>query len=142
MDPIVLSSSIDYTRGQATYNGLIQILDNMALHPELAEEWTTNSDATEYTFKIRKGVEFHDGSPLTADDVVWSMNRHLGEDSPSVAKALFGTVKEWKKVDSHTVTAVLNSPDSDLPAKLGEKQFKVVKAAGGRIRTKGSERAR
>ena len=127
MDPIVLSSSIDYTRGRATYNGLIQILDNMTLHPELAEEWSPNSNATEYTFKIRKGVEFHDGSSLTADDVVWSMNRHLGEDSPSVAKALFGTVKEWKKVDSHTVKAVLNSPDSDLPAKLGEKQFKVVK---------------
>ena len=127
MDPIVFTSGIDYTRGIATYNGLIQFGDNMSLHPELAEEWSPNSDATEYTFKIRKGVEFHDGSPLTADDVVWSMNRHLGEDSPSVAKALFGTVKEWKKVDSHTVAAVLNSPDSDLPAKLGEKQAKVVK---------------
>ena len=119
MDPIVFTSGIDYTRGIATYNGLIQFGDNMSLHPELAEEWSPNSDATEYTFKIRKGVEFHDGSPLTADDVVWSMNRHLGEDSPSVAKALFGTVKDGE-VDSHTVAAVLNSPDSDLPAKLGE----------------------
>ena len=127
MDPIVFTSGIDYTRGIATYNGLIQFGDNMTLHPELAEEWSPNSNATEFTFKIRKGVEFHDGSPLTADDVVWSMNRHLGEDSPSVAKALFGTVKEWQKVDSHTVKAVLTSPDSDLPAKLGEKQAKVVK---------------
>ena len=73
MDPIVFTSGIDYTRGRATYNGLIQIRDNMALAPELAEEWSVNSNATEYTFKIRKGVEFHDGSPLTADDVVWSM---------------------------------------------------------------------
>ena len=127
MDPIVFTSGIDYTRGRATYNGLIQIRDNMALAPELAEEWSPNSDATEYTFKIRKGVEFHDGSPLTADDVVWSMNRHLGEDSPSTAKSLFAAVAEWKKVDSHTVKAVLNTSDSDLPAKLGEKQFKVAK---------------
>ena len=127
MDPIVFTSGIDYTRGRATYNGLIQILDNMTLHPELAEEWSTNSNATEFTFKIRKGVEFHDGSPLTADDVVWSMNRHLGEDSTSVIKAFFGTVKEWTKVDSHTVKAVLTSPDSDLPVKLGEKQAKIVK---------------
>ena len=127
MDPIVFTSGIDYTRGRATYNGLIQIRDNMALAPELAEEWSVNSNATEYTFKIRKGVEFHDGSPLTADDVVWSMNRHLGEDSLSVAKAFFGTVNEWKKVDSHTVKAVLSSPDSDLPIKLGEKQIKIVK---------------
>lgn len=127
MDPIVFTSNIDYTRGRATYNGLVQIRDNMELAPELAEEWSVNDNATEFTFKIRKGVTFHDGSPLTADDVIWSMNRHLGEDSTSVIKAFFTTVSEWKKVDSHTVKAILNSPDADLPAKLGEKQAKIVK---------------
>ncbi|MGI9303139.1 MAG: ABC transporter substrate-binding protein [Gammaproteobacteria bacterium] len=127
MDPIVFTSTIDYTRGRATYNGLVQILADMTLHPELAEEWSPNNDNSEYTFKIRKGVEFHDGSPMTADDVVWSMSRHLGEDSPSTIKAFFETVKEWKKVDSHTVKAVLSSPDADLPAKLGEKQAKIVR---------------
>jgi peptide/nickel transport system substrate-binding protein len=127
MDPIVFTSTIDYTRGHATYNGLVQILDNMTLHPELAEEWSSNSNATEFTFKIRKGVHFHDGSPLTADDVIWSMNRHLGEDSPSVIKAFFASISEWKKVDSHTVKAILSTPDSDLPVKLGEKQAKIVK---------------
>ena len=44
MDPIVFTSSIDYARGRATYNNLIQILDNMSLHPELAEEWSTNKN--------------------------------------------------------------------------------------------------
>ena len=127
MDPMLFTSGIDYTRGRATYNNLTQILDNMTLHPELAEEWTANSDATEFTFKIRKGVEFHDGSPLTADDVVWTMNRHLGVESPSTGKALVGSVKEWIKVDSHTVRAELSTPDSDLPIKLGEKQFKIAK---------------
>lgn len=127
MDPIVFTSAIDYPRGRATYNGLVQILDNMTLHPELAEEWSTNKNASEYTFKIRKGVHFHDGSKMTADDVVWSMRRHLGKDSPSVIKALMSSVEEWKKVDSYTVKAILNTPDSDLPAKLGEKQAKIVK---------------
>ena len=127
MDPIVFTSGIDYTRGRATYNNLIQMLDGMSLHPELAEEWTPNGDATEFTFKIRKGVEWHDGSTLTADDVIWSMNRHLGDDSLSVIKAFFSTVEEWKKIDSHTVKVILNSPDSDLPAKLSEKQAKIVK---------------
>jgi len=127
MDPVVFTSNIDYTRGRATYNGLIQILDNMSLHPELAEEWSANSNATEYTFKIRKGVHFHDGSRLTADDVIWSMNRHLGDKSVSVIKPLLASVSEWKKVDSHTVKAILNTPDSDIPAKLGEKQAKIVK---------------
>ena len=127
MDPIVFTSGIDYTRGRATYNNLIQILDNMSLHPELAAEWSSNSDATEFTFKIQKGVRFHDGSPLTADDVVWSMNRHLGDDSTSVIKTFFAAVSEWRKIDSHTVKAILDTPDSDLPIKLGEKQAKIVK---------------
>ena len=127
MDPIVFTSGIDYTRGRATYNGLVQMRDNMALAPELAEEWSANKDATEYSFKIRQGVEFHDGSPLTAEDVVWSMNRHLGDDSASVAKALFQSVQEWKKVDGHTVKAMLKTSDSDLPAKLTEKQAKIAK---------------
>jgi peptide/nickel transport system substrate-binding protein len=127
MDPVVFQSTVDFVRGRATYNGLIQILDNLSIHPELAEEWSSNSNATEFTFKIRKGVHFHDGSPLTADDVVWSMNRHLGEKSISVAKAIVATVNEWKKVDSHTVKAILNTPNADLPISLGTFHFKIVK---------------
>ncbi|MCP4207307.1 MAG: ABC transporter substrate-binding protein, partial [Shimia sp.] len=78
-------------------------------------------------FKIRKDVVFHDGSKLTADDVVWSMRRHLGEDSKSVVKPLVAVVKEWKKVDSHTVKAILHSPDADLATILGVFQFKIAK---------------
>lgn len=127
MDPMVFTSGIDYTRGRATYNNLVQMLDGMSLHPELAESWEPNGNATEFTFKLRKGVTWHDGSDFTADDVVWSMNRHLPEDSASVIKAFFTNVTEWKKVDKHTVKATLSSPDSDLPAKLSEKQAKIVK---------------
>ena len=107
MDPIVMTSNVDYTRAHAAYNGLVQIRDNMVVRPELAEEFTPNSNATEWTFKLRKGVKFHDGSSFSADDVLWSMNRHLGEKSPSVIKGFFSQVKEWKKMDSHTVKACL-----------------------------------
>ena len=127
MDPIVFRSEIDYTRGRATYNGLVQILDNMSLHPDLAEEWSTNKNATEHTFKIRKGVTFHDGSKLTANDVVWSMNRHLGKESPSTMKSVLTSVKEWKKIDAYTVKAVMNTPDAELPNKMGMYQAKIVK---------------
>ena len=127
MDPIVRTSNIDYTRAHTAYNGLVQMRENMQLKPELAEEFTPNSDATVWTFKLQKGVKFHDGSNFSADDVIWSMNRHLGEKTPSVIKGFFSQVKEWKKIDSHTVKAILNSPDSDLPAKLSEKQAKIVK---------------
>ena len=127
LDPIVCTSTIDYMRQCTSHNGLIQIWDNMSLHPELAEEWSVNSNATEYTFKLRKGVTFHDGSAFSADDVLWSMNRHLGKDSPSSIKAFFAAVVEWKKIDSHTVKLSLSSPDADMPIKLTQFQAKIVK---------------
>ena len=127
MDPILATSSIDYTRHRAHYNSLVQLNEKVMPQPELAEEFSSNDNATEYTFKIRKDVVFHDGSKLSADDVVWSMRRHLGKDSKSVVKPLAEGVKEWKKVDSHTVKAILKSPDADLATVLGVFQFKIVK---------------
>ena len=127
LDPILFTSAIDYTRGRAHYNSLTQLDDNMVPQPELAESFEPNSDATEWTFKLRKDVNFHDGTPFTADDVVWSMNRHLGEESVSVVKAVMSSVKEWKKVGSHEVKAILNTSNSDLPTLLGIFQLKVIK---------------
>jgi peptide/nickel transport system substrate-binding protein len=127
LDPQLFTSSIDFTRGRAHYNGLVQLDDNLVPQPELAEEFSANADATEWTFKLRSGVEFHDGSPLTADDVIWSMNRHLGEESVSRAKVLVANVREWVKLDNGTVRAVLDSPNADLPAVLGTHHFKILK---------------
>ncbi|WP_025772348.1 ABC transporter substrate-binding protein [Thioalkalivibrio sp. HK1] len=127
LDPLLFSSNIDAARGRATYNGLVQILENMTLYPELAEEWSTAREGLEFLFKIRKGVEFHDGTPMTAYDVVWSLNRHLGRNSPSMVRTFFNSVKEWQRVDASTIKAIMNYPDADLPAKLGEKNVKVVK---------------
>jgi len=75
---------------------------------------------------LRRDVEFHDGSPFTADDVVYSMNRHRGTESRSVARTLVGGVREWKKIDTHTVKAILETPNVDLPTILGTFHFKIV----------------
>jgi peptide/nickel transport system substrate-binding protein len=126
-DPPLFTSGIDYARGRAVYNGLVQHANDLSPQPELATSFEPNSDATEWTFKLRKGVEWHDGSKFNADDVVYSMNRHLSEDSTSVIKSVMATVKEWKKVGPHEVKAVMHSPNADLPTLLGMFQNKVVK---------------
>ncbi len=128
IDPPLFTSAIDYARGRATYNSLVQHADDLTPQPELAEEFVPNADASEWTFKLRRGVTFHDGSPFTADDVIYSMNRHKGEDSTSVIKPLLSSVEEWKKVGSHEVKAILNTPNADLPTVLGVFQAKIVKA--------------
>ena len=94
LDPAIFTAAIDYFRGRMFYGSLTQLTKSLSYEPELAEEIIPNSDATEWTFKIRKGVEFHDGKTLTADDVIYSMNRHLGADSVSNANALVGMIKE------------------------------------------------
>ncbi|NNE22587.1 MAG: ABC transporter substrate-binding protein [Rhizobiales bacterium] len=127
LDPIAFTSGIDYQRGRIIYNGLLRLTPELEPVPELAEEFSSNADATEWTFKLRKGVKWHDGSPFTADDVIYSMNRHLGEDSTSNAKGYLTSVDEWKKVDSHTVKVTLKYSNADIPALMGIYQFKIIK---------------
>ena len=126
LDPVLFTDSIAYSRGRAHLNSLVQINDDLSVRPELAESYEVNADATEFTFNLRKGVTFHDGKDFGADDVVYSMNRHLGESSVSSAKTLVAMVDEWKKVDNHTVKAVLSSPNADLLPTLATFQFKIV----------------
>jgi len=126
MDPALYTSAVDYFRGRMFYGSLTTLTDTLGYEPELAEEVLSNADATEWTFKLRRGVEFHDGKTMTADDVIYTMNRHLGADSVSNAAALVSMIDRWEKVNDYEVKAVLNSPNADLPIALGTFHFKIL----------------
>jgi peptide/nickel transport system substrate-binding protein len=80
-------------------------------HAGLATEWSVNSDATEYTFKLRNDVKFHDGTPFNAQAVKFTFDRIANPDTKSqTALSLLGPYKETKIVDDYTVTVVFNSP--------------------------------
>ena len=126
LDPLLWKETLGYTRGRVHYNSLVQFNDDLTVRPELATSWESNANATEFTFELERGVTFHDGKDFTADDVVYTMHQHLGEDSVSIGKALVTMVREWKKVDKHTVKVVLDSPNADLPIILGTFNFKII----------------
>ncbi len=126
LDPALFSTNADYFRGRMFYGSLTRLQDDLSYQPELAEEVLSNDDATEWTFKLRKGVEFHNGKEMTADDVVYSMNRHVGEKSVSTGSTLFSMVERWEKVNKYEARAILNSPNGDLPIALGTFQFKII----------------
>jgi peptide/nickel transport system substrate-binding protein len=128
LDPLLISGSTDFHRMRMFYSSLTRLSENLTAQPEIAEEMLPNADATEWTFKLKRGVEFHDGKTLTADDVIYSMNRHLGENSPSRAKSLVANIERWEKINDHEVRAVLSSPNSDLPIVLGTFHFKILQA--------------
>ncbi len=127
LDPIGSEGSIDYMRSRAHYNNLVQLNDDISPRAELAQEFEANKDASEWTFVLRKDVKWHDGSPFTADDVVYSLKRHLGKDTKSVVKALVSNVKEVKKVNPHEVKIIMETPNADLSRILGTFHFRMVK---------------
>ena len=110
------------------YNNLTEQLPDGAVGGELAESWEATPDAATWEFKLRKGIEFHNGKSLDAQDVVESIQKHLGEETKSVAKGLVSGVKEVKANGKHSVIFTLESGDADLPFTLTDHNFAIMPA--------------
>ncbi len=103
------------------FEGLTRISMDGAVKPLLAESWTESPDGRSYTFKLRKGVTFSDGAPLTADAVKFSFERAKAEGSLNKAKkAVFDNISSITAHDPLTVILTLTNPNSTLPFRLGE----------------------
>lgn len=85
---------------------LVRYTQKLEFEPRLASSWE-RVDETTYRFTLRKGVTFHSGNPMTADDVVWTFNRL--KSSPDF-KAIFEPYSELKKVDDYTVELISKYP--------------------------------
>lgn len=109
-------------------NMLTEINHDGSLKPKLAEEWSASSDASTWTFKLRKDVTFHNGRDLTADDVIASINHHRGEESKSGAKPLVDPITDISTDGKHTVVFSLEAGDADFPFKMGEFNFPIYQA--------------
>jgi peptide/nickel transport system substrate-binding protein len=126
LDPAKQANHTDYIRGFMFYNGLTALDGNLVPQPSLAEEFTTK-DAKTWVFKLRKGVTFHDGKPLTPADVVFSIMRHKNPATASKAKVLADQIEEVTATGPNEVTFRLAAPNADLPAILGTYHFHIVK---------------
>lgn len=120
LDPATYPATYLYTVGFQWGNCLVEMDENNRAIPELAESWDRNADATRWVFKIRKGVEFHNGKSLTAADVVHSINHHRGENSQSAVKGIVETMTDVKVTDTHEVTVSLAEPNLDMPYLLSD----------------------
>ena len=77
----------------AVFDSLTEIAADGSLVGELAESWEASSDAKVWTFNLRQGVTFHNGKSFAADDVIESLNMHLGEESKSAAKPIVENIE-------------------------------------------------
>jgi peptide/nickel transport system substrate-binding protein len=126
LDPAKQSNHTDYCRGYMFYNGLTSLDGTLTPQPSLAEEFTTQ-DARTWVFKLRRGVSFHDGKPLTPADVVFSMMRHKDAATASRAKVLADQIESVTATGPNEVTFTLTAPNADLPVILGTYHFHIVK---------------
>ena len=126
LDPAKMSNQTDYSRSTMVYNGLTSLDGTLTPQPALAESFTTK-DAKTWVFTLRKGVQFHDGKPLTPADVVFSISRHKDPATASKAKVLADQIDSVKATGPNEVTMVLTSPNADLPVILGTFHFHIVK---------------
>jgi len=126
LDPAKQSNQSDYIRCNMSYNGLTSLDGSLTPQPALAEEILTK-DATTWVFKLRKGVQFHDGKPLTPADVVFSLMRHKDPATASKAKVLADQIDEAKASGPNEVTVKLKAPNADFPVILGTFHFHIVK---------------
>ncbi len=115
MDPYARQETFLLLFDQSFYEPLLRWDREMKLEAGLATEWK-QTDPTTWRFKLRQGVKFHDGTPFTADDVVFSFDRatHPGSNLASP----LATVKEVKKIDDLTVDFITDGPDPILPNNL------------------------
>jgi peptide/nickel transport system substrate-binding protein len=126
LDPAKGGLSTDYVRHFMVYSGLTQFTDGLTPRLALAEA-IESSDRIRWRVRLRKGVEFHNGSPLTSADVVYSLLRHKQPALGSKVKTIADQIVGVKAVGPHEVEIQLSGPNADLPAILATSHFLIVK---------------
>ncbi len=102
---------------------------HLKLQPVLATSWTSNTKADVWTFKLRQGVKFHDGSPMTADDVVYTYKLQTNPKSGSNALSALGgvlTPSGVKKVDDFTVEFHLEAANGNFPYLTSSDNYNLI----------------
>ena len=126
LDPAFGDSTYETLFAQQIFDGLVQFDANLNVAPSLAESWQASPDGLVWTFNLRKGVKFHHGRKVVADDVVYSFTRMIDPKNPagSYRREIFAQVKGveaflsgqaqriegFRALDDHTVQIVFSQP--------------------------------
>ena len=116
LDPQVTSAYVSFQVLENVFDTLVEPDENLEMVPSLAESWDISDDGLTYTFTLRDGVKWHDGTPLTASDVVYSYGR-IRESANNGWR--FGTVTDVTAPDDSTVVFTLSAPTPNLLANIG-----------------------
>lgn len=110
MDPHDTNDTLSYSAQKTMLEGLVGFDKDMKVIPVLAEEYAANDEATEFTFKLRQNVTFHDGTPFNAEAVKVNIDRLADPNSGLKRHSLYSIVKETIVVDEYNLKVILSEP--------------------------------
>ncbi len=126
LDPAKITDAMARSINWQVRNCLVEIDYKSNPVPELAESWDPSPNAAQWTFRLRKDVEFHNGKSLEAEDVVFSINHHREKDSKSGAKGIVDSIEDIKTDGKHTVVFTLKEGNADFPFIMSDYHLTIV----------------
>lgn len=117
LDPHSTSAYFSFQVLENIFDTLVEPDENLEMQPALAEDWEVSEDQLTWTFQLREGVTFHDGSDFTSADVVYSYNRIIDDELSNAWK--FSSVTSVEAADDHTVVITVSQPTPNLLSNLG-----------------------
>ena len=107
INPAITSGNVEHVIGCVPYQGLVYIDASYNPQPQLAESWQVSPDNLTYTIKLRQGVQWHDGRPLTAEDVKFSFEQVMAKYHPRSQTLYSKLVQSVETPDPYTVVVTL-----------------------------------
>jgi peptide/nickel transport system substrate-binding protein len=129
LDPGLAVAEIESARATNLFDRLVNLHPDLSLEYDLAESMEPNANASVWTVRLRSGVEWHDGSPFTADDVLFSFRRMGAPKSTLFGASVMALVDlpGLKKLDRLTVRIPLKNPISEFPVLFVTPQLQITK---------------
>jgi peptide/nickel transport system substrate-binding protein len=126
LDPAKTKIGEEYIINFLVYSGLTELDPNGNAKPDLAESWTASEDQKTWTFKLRKGVKFHDGREFDSEDAKATFARVMDRATGSTARVNFDIVSSIDTPDKYTVVFTLKIPYAGFAEILGDRQTRIV----------------
>ena len=118
LDPLLTTLGDEYIYNNLVFNGLTQMAEDQTVHPDLAESWQYSPDLKSWTFRLRRGVKFHDGTPLNAEAFKANFDRQKDPANKCRCAFYIAATKSVDAIDELTLVYNQADPSVNLPALL------------------------
>lgn len=134
LDPATISDTYNQVVSYASLrSSLTEVAADGSPIPDVAESFESSPDAKTWVFRLRRGVEFHNGKTVDVNDVIASFNHHRGEASTSAAKSLLAAVDDIRADGADAVVFTLSSGNADFPHVVADFHIPIMPAMNGKV---------